>query len=80
LRNAGSSTFKFEEVEDLSSHERFLLSTTLVLFESDGAEDTEEWNLFREYLPENEEADKLNERHTLSEILALWGQTWYVWL
>lgn len=72
LSNAGSSTFNYEEVKDLSQHERILLSTTLAPFESDGAEDADEWNLFREYLPADEEEDSLNERHNLSDILAVW--------
>ena len=34
-------------------HEFILISKQLAPFESDGAEDKEEWNLFEEYLPKD---------------------------
>ncbi|KAK5046650.1 hypothetical protein LTR84_007411 [Exophiala bonariae] len=73
LRNSGSSSFTYEKVEGLGMHEYMLLTTMLAPFESDGPQDTDEWNLFTEYLPGDEDEDQLHEQHSLSSTLARWN-------
>lgn len=73
LHNAGSSKYMPQEIPDLDSYEYNLLRTRLAPVESDGPEDTEEWNLFDEYLcvPDDDSNDLVN-RHSLSLTLFLW--------
>lgn len=71
-RNAGSSTFEFKEVDNLSRHEEELLLNKLAPVESDGAGDQKEWSLFKEYLSGDEEGETLDGTHSLSKILMIW--------
>lgn len=71
LRKAGSSNFHFERIPGMSLHEEHLLLKTLAPFESDGPEDTDEWNLFKKYLPDDDE-NNLHDRHSLSHMLGMW--------
>jgi hypothetical protein len=72
FRLAGSSAFSYQEIPDINWHEKFLLLHTLQPFESDGPEDTEEWNLFDSYLNAQDDEESLKERHNLSSILQRW--------
>lgn len=74
LYNAGSSKYVPEDVPNMDTFERHLLTTTLAPIESDGPEDDDEWNLFDEYLVAREDdPTSLDSRHTLSATLFLWG-------
>jgi hypothetical protein len=73
LRRAGSSTYQYEAVPGMSQHEDFLLRTTLAPIESAGEGDTQEWNLFDEFIDEKEEEEGLLARHSLSKMLDLWA-------
>ena len=72
LQRAGSSTFTFQSVPDLTTHEYRLLSESLAPFESDGPDDTQEWNLFESYLNAHDAKESLYERHNLSNMLNRW--------
>lgn len=73
LHNAGSSKYTSQEIPEMDSYEYDLLSTTLAPNETDGPEDTEEWNLFEECLVVRDDDQKyLNNRHSLSQTLTLW--------
>ncbi|PVH67545.1 hypothetical protein DL98DRAFT_523281 [Cadophora sp. DSE1049] len=74
LRKSGSSNYIPQMVPGMSEFEFILLSCTLAPIEGDGSGDSEEWNLFEEYLAvaDNHEED-LNNRHSLSETLEAWG-------
>ena len=49
-----------------------ILVDTLAPIESDGPEDNDEWNLFKQYLPDNSEEEKLHDRTHLSKMLRAW--------
>ena len=73
LSMAGSSKYVPQEVPDVETFERRLLSSTLAPNESDGPEDIEEWNLFDEYLVvRDDEQESLKNRYTLGMTLFLW--------
>ncbi|KFZ07678.1 hypothetical protein V502_09824 [Pseudogymnoascus sp. VKM F-4520 (FW-2644)] len=73
LSMAGSSKYVPQEVPDVETFERRLLSSTLAPNESDGPEDIEEWNLFDEYLVvRDDDQESLKNRHTLGMTLFLW--------
>jgi hypothetical protein len=73
LYKAGSSKYVPQEIPDVDSYEYDLLMTTLAPIESDGPEDTEEWNLFDEYLVvQDDDQTDLNNRHSLSQTLSQW--------
>lgn len=70
---AGSSKDASQEIPEVSSSKHELSSTTLAPNESDGPEDTEEWNLFDECLVvRDDDLKHLNNRHSLSQTLTLW--------
>lgn len=73
LDNAGSSEYVPQEIPDVDAFELELLSSKLAPNESDGPEDTEEWNLFYEYQVVVEDDQKsLENRHNLDMTLFLW--------
>ncbi|KFY71082.1 hypothetical protein V499_08734 [Pseudogymnoascus sp. VKM F-103] len=73
LDNAGSSKYVPQEIAGANAFELRLLSSTLAPNESDGPEDTDEWNLFDEYLVARDDDQKsLDNRHTLGMTLFLW--------
>lgn len=72
LRNAGSSTFTYQKVTNIKEHEELLLQTSLAPFESDGPDDTAEWNLFDSFLKPRDGRENLNDRHNISTMLRRW--------
>ncbi|OBT78509.1 hypothetical protein VF21_00983 [Pseudogymnoascus sp. 05NY08] len=73
LDNAGSSKFVPREIPDADAFELRLLSSTLAPNESDGSEDTEEWNLFYEFqMVVDGDQKSLDNRHNLDMTLYLW--------
>ena len=70
LKRAGSATFKQRRIKDMDTFEFNRLSKDLAPIESDGKDDTDEWNMFEEYLNTNE--NSLRHRHDLSRILTRW--------
>jgi hypothetical protein len=73
LRRAGSSTYQYEAVPGMSQHEDFLLRYRLAPIESAGEGDTQEWNLFDEFIDDEENEEGLLDRHSLSKMLDLWA-------
>jgi hypothetical protein len=71
LDNAGSSTYVPQEIPGANAFEVRLLSSTLAPNESDGPEDTEEWNLFYEFQVVVDQKI-LENRHSLDMTLFLW--------
>jgi hypothetical protein len=51
----------------------FLLRHSLAPIESAGEGDTQEWNLFDEFIHEEENKEGLLDRHGLSKMLDLWA-------
>ncbi|KFZ16086.1 hypothetical protein V501_02401 [Pseudogymnoascus sp. VKM F-4519 (FW-2642)] len=73
LDNAGSSKYVTQEIPDANAFQLRLLRSRLAPNESDGPDDTEEWNLFDEYLaPRDDDQKSLEDRHTLGATLFLW--------
>jgi hypothetical protein len=71
LRNAGSSKYKqLVKPAGLPLDEYNNLLVTLAPYESDGPDDTEEWNLFDTYLDSTVKA--FNNPHALSTMLQRW--------
>jgi hypothetical protein len=71
LRNAGSSKFRASgPMGGMTQHEYFNLLTTLAPWESDGPEDTEEWNLFNTFL--SKEKKSWHDPHDVSKMLRKW--------
>ncbi|ELR10426.1 hypothetical protein GMDG_00838 [Pseudogymnoascus destructans 20631-21] len=71
LDSAGSSKYVPQDVPDVGEHR--LLSSTLAPNESDGPEDTEEWNLFNEYqVVVDDDQKSLENRHNLGMTLFMW--------
>lgn len=71
LQNAGSSKFKApRSIPGMAMHEYILLITTLAPYESDGPEDTDEWNLFDTFLSKDQESWR--DPHDLSKMLTMW--------
>jgi hypothetical protein len=73
LCRAGSSTYQYEPVPGMSRHEDYLLRYTLAPIESAGEGDTQEWNLFDEFIDDEENEEGLLDRHSLSKMLGLWA-------
>ncbi|RDL37482.1 uncharacterized protein BP5553_04915 [Venustampulla echinocandica] len=68
---AGSSSFKVSGPPPGVNPGEYRLSiTALAPYESDGPEDTEEWNLFDDFLSNDKES--LNDPHDLSKMLTRW--------
>lgn len=73
LHKSGSASYQPKRITDMTDFEYFNLAHSLAPIESDGAEDQEEWNLFKQYLPlQFEDLEDLNDRHSLSDMLGLW--------
>ncbi|OBT56315.1 hypothetical protein VE04_02849 [Pseudogymnoascus sp. 24MN13] len=73
LDNAGSSKYVPQEIPDADAFELRLLRSRLAPNESDGPDDTEEWNLFDEYqVARDDDQKSLDNRHTLDMTLFLW--------
>ncbi|KAL1869747.1 hypothetical protein Plec18167_007671 [Paecilomyces lecythidis] len=71
LRMAGSSEYKpLLEPAGLSDYEYYNLLVTLAPYESDGPDDTEEWNLFDIYLDRTIKG--FDNPHSLSTMLQRW--------
>lgn len=74
LYRVESAGFEGEKLEGVSAAEYSWLAYALAPVESDGPEDTEEWNLFERYLPADDGVESLDDRHSLSDILRFWNQ------
>lgn len=72
LRRAGSWTYQHEAVPGMGQYEDFLLRHTLAPIESAGEGDTQEWNLFDEFVHDEENEEGLLDRHSLSKMLNRW--------
>lgn len=73
LHKSGSASYQPKSITDMTDFEYFNLAHRLAPIESDGIEDKEEWNLFKEYLPlKFDDLDDLNDQHSLSDMLSLW--------
>ncbi|KAI9826586.1 MAG: hypothetical protein M1832_006182 [Thelocarpon impressellum] len=72
LRRAGSSMYRPERTADMDSEEWFRFCTELAPIESDGPDDSEEWDLFDTYLGDENDPDFLPEGCDLSVVLDLW--------
>lgn len=70
IHNAGSKDFVEQPIPGITDHERFLLLHDLAPWESDGADDQDEWNILEQYLHVGSDDD----RHTLSLTLLAWEQ------
>lgn len=71
LRQAGSAVYQCSKIPDgMDRIKYYNLITTLAPNESDGQDDTSEWNLFSEYLDPAVEA--LDNPHDLSAMLRRW--------
>lgn len=71
LRQAGSALYQGSKAPDgMGQFEYYNLITTLAPNESDGQDDTSEWNLFNEYL--DPAAQALDNPHDLSAMLRRW--------
>lgn len=73
LQRAGSSTYQYEAVPGMNRREEFLLCHTLAPIESAGEGDTQEWNLFDEFIHDEENEEGLLDRHSLSKMLDRWA-------
>lgn len=75
LRKSGSAKYVPTKIPGMSTFEYLLLTTTLAPFESDGPEDSDEWNLFEEYLAVTDDHEEdLKNRHSLSDTLEAWSR------
>ncbi|OBT83815.1 hypothetical protein VE02_05512 [Pseudogymnoascus sp. 03VT05] len=73
LDDAGSSEYVPQEIPDADAFEVRLLNTILAPNESDGPEDTEEWNIFYEFqMVVDGDQKSLDNRHSLDMSLYLW--------
>jgi hypothetical protein len=73
LRKAGSSKYKQHMKPTGLPHDKYHnLLVTLAPYESDGPDDTEEWNLFDTYLDSTVKA--FNDPHDLSTMLQRWHE------
>ena len=71
LQRPGSSKFTASgPTPGMTQHEYGLLLTTLAPFESDGPENTEEWNLFDTFLSKDKES--WHDPHDLGKMLKMW--------
>ena len=71
LHKAGSSKFKGPgPIGKMTLHEYVLLTTALAPYESDGPEDTDEWNLFDTFL--SKDKGSWRDPHDLSKMLGSW--------
>ncbi|KAF3919809.1 hypothetical protein ABW20_dc0109497 [Dactylellina cionopaga] len=68
---AGSAHHEIKMPANMNPRHYFTLAVTLAPWESDGPDDTNEWNLYTEFLKEDT-ADCLNNRHSLSELIESW--------
>jgi hypothetical protein len=74
LYKSGSASYQPKAIEGMTVSHFFRLSHSLAPIESDGPEDKEEWNLFRQYLPLTfDDPEDLNELHSLSDMLDHWS-------
>ncbi|RYP73207.1 hypothetical protein DL769_004266 [Monosporascus sp. CRB-8-3] len=73
LYRAGSSSYRPKEVKGMTHSEYRLLSGPLAPIESDGPEDDEEWDLFKEFMSMDfRGVEDLKEPHSLSRTLSAW--------
>jgi hypothetical protein len=73
LHKAGSASYKPRKITGMTDFEYLNLSHHLAPIESDGAEDQQEWSLFKQYLPLTfDSLEDLKERHSLSDMLNRW--------
>lgn len=71
LHKAGSAGYKPQaKPENMERSEYYNLLSCLAPYESDGPDDTEEWNLFDQYLDRT--AETLDNPHDLSQMLLRW--------
>lgn len=71
LHKAGSAGYKPQaKPENMERSEYYNLLSSLAPYESDGPDDTEEWNLFDQYLDRT--AETLDNPHDLSQMLLRW--------
>jgi hypothetical protein len=70
-RKSGSASYELKQIKGIPFQEFYNLATMLAPIESDGVEDTEEWNLFEQYIGLDRIED-LNYPHSLSDMLKVW--------
>lgn len=72
LYEAGSSSYCHKEVPQIGWYENHLHRHDLAPYQSDGKNDTAEWNLFEAYLDDDLYEDGSFERHNLSNMIRRW--------
>ncbi|KAI0157408.1 hypothetical protein GGR57DRAFT_461805 [Xylariaceae sp. FL1272] len=79
LYKAGSASFTPTQHQSLSHDMYYTLIGSLVPIESDGPDDTKEWNLFDEYVKlKFDDIEDLNQTHSLSSMLQAWRSDRYL--